>query len=76
MQPRKFHTALDFTRMVEETVSTKNVPYIDAVLLVCKETRLDPEDVADLLTPAVVDKLAEEGAKLNIIKKPTFIPFV
>jgi hypothetical protein len=76
MQPRKFHTPIDFTRLVEETVADKKVPYIDAVLLVCKQSRIEPEDAAELLTPAVVDKLAEEGVKLNIIKKPSFIPFV
>ena len=43
--------------MVEEKVKELTVPYIDAVLIVCEERELPPEDIKRLLSPIIISKI-------------------
>lgn len=57
-----------FSTMVEEKVQEYNVPYIEAVLMVCSDRELPPEDVKRLLSPSIISKIEAEALAVNAIK--------
>jgi len=57
-----------FSTMVEEKVKELTVPYIDAVLIVCEERELPPEDIKRLLSPIIISKIEAEALEMNAIK--------
>ena len=57
-----------FSTMVEEKVKELTVPYIDAVLIVCEERELPPEDIKRLLSPIIISKVEAEALEMNAIK--------
>ncbi len=57
-----------FSTMVEDKVKELTVPYIDAVLIVCEERELPPEDIKRLLSPIIISKIEAEALEVNAIK--------
>ena len=57
-----------FSTMVEEKVKDLRVAYIEAVLIVCEERELPPEDIKRLLSPVIIDKIEAEALEVNSIK--------
>jgi len=57
-----------FSTMVEDKVKELTVPYIDAVLIVCEERELPPEDIKRLLSPIIISKIEAEALEMNAIK--------
>jgi hypothetical protein len=57
-----------FSTMVEEKVRDLRVAYIEAVLIVCEERELPPEDIKRLLSPVIIDKIEAEALEVNSIK--------
>lgn len=58
-----------FTALVEEYVYQKDVPYIEAVLAVCKEKDLDPGQVKALLSVSIKESIEAEARDLNYLPK-------
>lgn len=75
---RKFsHTSLTpahFSREVNQLVEQKKFTYIDAVLFVCENRGLNPENVADLIGANIRDKLRQEGENLHLLSKSKKLP--
>lgn len=62
-------TKKNFSKLVElEASKSKSMTYIDAVLLVCSENGIDPEDASKLLTEIIKNKIEVEAAEENKIK--------
>lgn len=57
-----------FSTMVEEKVKALLVNYIEAVLIVCDERELPPEDIKRLLNPSIIGKIEAEALEVNSIK--------
>ena len=57
-----------FSTMVEDKVKKLSVPYMDAVLIVCEERELPPEDIKRLLSPIIISKIEAEALEMNAIK--------
>ena len=57
-----------FSTMVEEKVKKLRVDYIEAVLIVCSERELPPEDIKRLLSPVIIDKIESEALEVNAMK--------
>ena len=64
----KNDTILEFQKQVEE-IHKQDVPYIAAIITVCENNNLDPEEVKNLLSPNLLMKLTEEAINLNLIKQ-------
>lgn len=64
-----FLTKKRFGKMVEETVKGKNMSYMDAIIWLCGENRIELEDVARHLTPVIKAKLEYEGMELNMLPR-------
>jgi hypothetical protein len=66
----------EFSKKVEDRVSVKNCSYIDAVIYILEENSLDVSLSSKFLTKPIIEKLQEEGQKMNILsKKNKTLPF-
>jgi hypothetical protein len=63
-----------FEKMVEETVSSMRISYMEAILKVCEDRTIDPADVSKFITPVIKDKLEAEAIELNMMKGGNTLP--
>jgi len=64
-----------FTKMVEEAVFKKKLSYIDAVVHVCENQEIDPEDSKKFISPVIKDKLEAEAIRLNFLPRQNTLIF-
>ena len=61
---------------VDKYITDKGGSYIDAVLYVCEQKRLDPVVASKHLERPIIEKLEIEGIELNILRQKTpSLPF-
>lgn len=63
-----------FEKMVEETVYKSGIPYMDAILKLCEDNGIDPEDIGKFVTPTIKDKVQAEAIELNLMKGGNTLP--
>lgn len=63
-----------FTRMVEDTVRTKSMSYMDTVVYLCEENNLEIEDVKKYIALSVKEKIELEAMNLNFLDKGETLP--
>ena len=54
----------------EELVRNDNLTYLEAIIQICDELDVDPEDIAKMVTGSLKDKLEAEAQRANILPKP------
>lgn len=66
-----------FSLKIENLVSEKNIPYMDAIVLHCESTGLEIELAAKLISGALKSKIQLEAEELNFLPKSntTKLPF-
>lgn len=64
-----------FTKMVEETVQTKQLSYLDAIVWLCEHHNIEIEEVKKYISPVIVNKLEAEARDLNYIQRLNKLPF-
>ena len=69
MIEEKFLNKSKFTEIVEETVTEKQLSYMDAVLYICEMNSIDLEDVKKFISPIIKGKIEAEAMALNFIPK-------
>jgi hypothetical protein len=57
-----------FSMMVEETVLSLSLSYLDAIMYLCEKYTIEPEDVKKYISPIIKDKLEVDAMKLNYIE--------
>ena len=62
-----FLTKIRFAKMVESTVLEKQIPYMEAILDVCEDKGIEPEDVSKFISPVIKNKLQAEAESLNYL---------
>ena len=60
--------------MAEDIANKKNLSYIDAVVHLCDDTNIDPEDVSKFISNILKDKIEAEARKLNFLPKLNTLP--
>ena len=65
----QFLTKTKFTQLIEATVKDYQIPYMEAVLHVCEENAVEPEDVKKFISPIIRDKVEAEAMALNFLPK-------
>lgn len=63
-----------FSLMVEELVSKDGSGYMDAICHYCKETGLEIEVAATLISSSLKSKIREEAQEFNLLKKNSKLP--
>lgn len=71
----EFMTKVKFSKIVEQVVLEKSLPYIDAVLYVCEQNEIDVEDSKKYVSNVIKSKLEAEAMSLNFIEKGAELPF-
>ena len=70
-----FLTKSKFSKLVEAVVINKSLSYMDAILHLCEENDIDPEDVRKFISPIIKDKLEAEAMSLNYLPKQNTLTF-
>ena len=63
-----------FTRIVEDTVREKHMPYLDTVVYLCEKNNMEIEDVKKYISPVVKNKIEAEAMRLNFLPKQNVLP--
>jgi len=63
-----------FSMMIEQMVTDKRIGYMDAICHHCKETGLEVEVAATLISSALKAKIKEEAQDNNMLKKSSKLP--
>jgi hypothetical protein len=58
-----------FTKLVEDTVIELKVPYMEAILHLCDQNDIEPEDVSKFISPVIKGKVEAEAMNLNFLPK-------
>jgi hypothetical protein len=64
----------NFSIMVEQLAKDEHLGLMDAICHHCKETGLEIEIAATLLSSALKAKIKEEAQDLNLLKKSSKLP--
>jgi len=70
-----FLTKSEFTKLVERSVLNKRMSYLEAVLHICEENGIDPEDSKKFISAPIQEKLEAEAMQLNLIPKGGILNF-
>lgn len=62
--------------MVEERVHNNNCGYMDAIIDICEENKIDLEDVKKYISNTIKAKVEFEAQKLNFLGGVTTNPLV
>jgi hypothetical protein len=63
-----------FSTLIEEIVLDEKLGYMDAICYHCKETGLEVEVAATLISPALKAKIKLEAQENNLLKKTSRLP--
>ena len=62
-----------FTQLVHDTVTQLKSSYMEAILHICEQNNIDPQDVKRFVSPVIRDKLEAEARQLNLLPKTTTV---
>ena len=62
-------TKAKFTKLIQTTVLEKRLTYIDAIVDICEENKIEIEDISKFLSPVVKEKIEVEAMNLNYLPK-------
>jgi len=65
----RFMNKKTFSRLIETTVFTTELSYMDAIVHICEKNNIELEDVKRYLTPSILDHLEAEARSLNFLPK-------
>jgi|TARA_R110002072_G_scaffold26994_1_gene88540 hypothetical protein len=65
----KFLTKTEFSKLVEKTVLVNRIDYMEAVLMVCDDHGIEPEDVRKFVSTSIQEKIEGEAMRLNLIPR-------
>jgi hypothetical protein len=60
--------------MVENIVQEKKLSYIEAVVDICDENKLEVEDISKYITGIIKNKIEAEARNLNFLPKQNTLP--
>jgi len=63
-----------FSNLIEELTKEEKLGYMDAICHHCKETGLEIEVAATLISAALKAKIREEAQEFNMLKKTSKLP--
>lgn len=64
----------NFSMMIEQMATEKRLGLMDAICWHCKETGLEVEVAATLVSSALKAKIRDEAQDLNLLKKSSKLP--
>lgn len=71
----EFMNRASFTKLIEDAVHSRNMTYLDAIVLICSEQGIELEDVKKFVSPVIKDKLEAEAIGLNLLPRQNTLIF-
>lgn len=71
----EFLTKSKFSKMVEKTVLSHRLSYIDAIVHLCDQNKIEMEDVNKFINSTLKEKIEAEAMRLNFLPKANALPF-
>lgn len=69
------HTHEEFASHIEQVVRRYKCSYLEAVTEFCKKRNLEPEAIADYISPKMKTAMSIEGQALHLLKKQNRLSF-
>lgn len=63
-------TKQELSIRAERLVRSDHLTYVEAIIQICNDLDVDPEDIAKMVTGPLKDKLEAEAQRSNILPKP------
>ena len=70
----EFMTKAKFSKLVEQTVRQHQLSHMDAILHLCEEHDIQPEDCKKYVSNVIREKLEVEAMNLNYFPKTNALP--
>jgi hypothetical protein len=67
-------TKARFTAMIEDTVKNKQISYMEAIILLCEQNKLELEDMKKYVSDPIKEKLEAEAVSLNFLPRGNQLP--
>lgn len=64
-----------FTKMVEDSVRSFKMSYMDAVVHICEKNNLEIEDSKKYISNVIKNKIEAEAMRLNFLPRGNELPF-
>lgn len=64
----------EFSFLIEKTATEQDIGYMDAICQYCKDTGLEIELAAQLISSALKAKIRAEAESVNLLKKSSKLP--
>lgn len=74
MEDKQFLTKLKFAKMIENSVVTQKLSYMDAVIHLCGENSVELEEVKKFISPVIKQKIEAEAMRLNFLPRGNTLP--
>ena len=71
----KFMNRAKFGKLIEEQVVDKKLSYMEAVIVTCDITNIDPQDVKKFISNVIREKIEAEAMSLNFLPKQNELLF-
>jgi len=71
-----FLTKQKFSKLVEQTVRQLNVSYMETIIHLSEEHKIELEDIKRYLSPVIKDKVEAEARNLNFLPRENTLPFM
>jgi len=70
----EFMTKVKFGKLVDTAVLSLNLTYMDAIIYVCEENKIELEDIKKYVSPVLKAKVEVEAMNLNFLEKNAELP--
>tara|TARA_R110000868_G_scaffold30953_4_gene113894 strand:+ start:6654 stop:6884 length:231 start_codon:yes stop_codon:yes gene_type:complete len=67
-------TKQKFTRMIEDTVQSHRLSYMDAIIHLCEKNNMEIEDIKKYISDPIKEKVEAEASKLNFLPRGNELP--
>lgn len=74
MDENQFLTKNKFSKMVEKTVISHRLSYIDAIVHLCDKNDIEMEDVNKFINITLKEKIEAEAMRLNWLPRQNALP--
>lgn len=71
---KRFRSPTEFSLYIEERVSKEKIGYMDAIIDYCIHSEVDIENIGNLVTSSLKEKLRYEAEEANMMKPRGRLP--
>jgi len=71
-----FLTKQKFSKLVEQTARQLNISYMETIIHLSEEHKIELEDIKRYLSPVIKDKVEAEARNLNYLPRENTLPFL